>query len=403
MEKNFTGLKVVFTSFTLLCVALFTTSVHAQVYDFDFTNYKVNVTETSPTSTANLEALFDKNLDTDYEVPSDGQTVTIELEYPILLSGYAVKTTATSCIVEYSADGSAWEPVGVSETIDKEGYLCDKDEFEFENSYSEKYYRLIVSSGNVSEWQLFGVPVVSSEYDFPEDLIATVGGKAQFMWSTETVKGTSPDNIFNRLYGNGDEYRASFNTNKEPLEIIYTFNSAQTVKRYSISTYNTGALANSRSPQTWTLYGSDNGISWTELDFRSDFQFPLIETAEGKSKCTTMEFEVAEPASYTMYKLEIQCLHAYLDLLEVQLFGTKLSSAISENRLDQKEITIRQNGDVVTIISGIDNVVYSIYNISGQVVKNGHLMAGIEQNISLPEGIYVIKSEDSVKKFIIEK
>ena len=71
--------------------------------------------------------------------------------------------------------------------------------------------------------------------------------------------------------------------------------------------------------------------------------------------------------------------------------------------MDQKEITIRQNGDVVTIISGIDNVVYSIYNISGQVVKNGHLMAGIEQNISLPEGIYVIKSEDSVKKFIIEK
>ena len=374
MEKNFTGLKVVFTSFTLLCVALFTTSVHAQVYDFDFTNYKVNVTETSPTSTANLEALFDKNLDTDYEVPSGGQTVTIELEYPILLSGYAVKTTATSCIVEYSADGSAWEPVGVSETIDKEGYLFDKTEFEFEKSYSAKYYRIIVSSG-----------------------------KAQFMWSTETVKGTSPDNIFNRLYGNGDEYRASFNTNKEPLEIIYTFNSAQTVKRYSISTYNTGALANSRSPQTWTLYGSDNGISWTELDFRSDFQFPLIETAEGKSKCTTMEFEVAEPASYTMYKLEIQCLHAYLDLLEVQLFGTKLSSAISENRLDQKEITIRQNGDVVTIISGIDNVVYSIYNISGQVVKNGHLMAGIEQNISLPEGIYVIKSEDSVKKFIIEK
>lgn len=377
--------------------------VNAQVYEFDFTDYKVNVTESVPTNGSNLSSLFDNDLSTSYVVPAGGQVVTVELAYPILLSGYAVKTTTSSMSVDYSLTGITWEPIAsTGDPIDKDGYIFYVSEFAFEKSYATKYYRLTLGQGIVNEWQLFGVPVVSSEYDFPDDLISIIGGTAQFSWANTTMAGSSvSENIFNRKYGNGDEYRASFNVNNGPLEIKYDFNTAQTVKRYSISTYNTGSYFITRAPKTWKLFGSNSGMTWTEIDSRTDFIFPLLEG--NPKRCTTMEFEVLNSTAYKMYKLEIQGQHAYLDLLEVQMFGNLLTSSDAEVPVDEKGISLYQNGNCLTLLSDSEDINYMIYNVNGQIVASGDLIKEEKCQISLLAGIYIVRAGNYSKKFIIQK
>ncbi len=398
MKTNYLK-KGVFT-FTCFCIIfLFVTEVHSQVYDFDFTEYKVKVTESNPTSASNLNALFDNNLSTAYSVPAGGQKVIVELQYPILLSGYCIKSSAVGASVEWSATGATWNPVVIEESIDHSGTYYHTADFAMDKAFACKYYRLSLNSGTVSEWQLFGVPVISAEYDFPEDLIAKIGGTPTLTWGNTTFLGDSQENIFNRKFGNGNEYRATYKVDSAPIEVKYAFKSAQTVMRYSISTYNTGTLHVTRSPKTWKLHGSNDGKSWTELDTRTEFLFPFSEGTYKRS--VTMEFMINKPASYSTYRFTIEGQHVYLDLLEIQMFGDLINTAIPTVRYEMNGINISAGNGTMTLSSESEDIYYVVYNTGGSLVYADYLKKDVSSTISLPAGLYVVKTKDSSKKVFI--
>ncbi|GGU80955.1 alpha-1 2-mannosidase [Lentzea flava] len=85
---------------------------------------------------------------------------------------------------------------------------------------------------------------------------------------------------------------------------------AQTIKKYSLSSANDAA---ERDPRDWTLQGSNDGTNWTVLDTRTGENFP--------ERFQTKVYDIASPASYLHYKLDITANHGanIVQIAEVEL------------------------------------------------------------------------------------
>ncbi|MDR3202617.1 MAG: GH92 family glycosyl hydrolase, partial [Bifidobacteriaceae bacterium] len=81
-----------------------------------------------------------------------------------------------------------------------------------------------------------------------------------------------------------------------PWWAVYEFTSPQTVSRYAINSAND---AEDRDPKAWVVEGSNDGLTWTVLDSRSDQMFPA----------RRIEFDYAIPAAnraaYTFYRYSV--------------------------------------------------------------------------------------------------
>lgn len=86
--------------------------------------------------------------------------------------------------------------------------------------------------------------------------------------------------------------------------------SPQTIKKYSLSSAND---APERDPKDWTLQGSNDGTSWTVLDTRTGENFT--------DRFQTKVYDIAAPASYRHYKLDITANHGanIVQIAEVEL------------------------------------------------------------------------------------
>ncbi|HEX8870733.1 MAG TPA: discoidin domain-containing protein, partial [Lentzea sp.] len=86
--------------------------------------------------------------------------------------------------------------------------------------------------------------------------------------------------------------------------------SPQTIKKYTISSANDEP---ERDPKDWTLQGSNNGTDWTVLDTRKDESFA--------ERFQTKAYDIATPASYQHYKLDITANHGtdIVQIAEVEL------------------------------------------------------------------------------------
>lgn len=144
-------------------------------YPFDFTDKKVEVKEENPTSSANLAKLFDNDENSVYKVEGVSSTrISITLPYQINLSGYALGVPSGGSTggwkVQYSATGRIWNEIPVDK-VSKKGEL----EIYTLNSTAikAKYFRLQATGNNkveIGEWQLFGVPYVDENDQFPDDV-----------------------------------------------------------------------------------------------------------------------------------------------------------------------------------------------------------------------------------------
>jgi hypothetical protein len=85
------------------------------------------------------------------------------------------------------------------------------------------------------------------------------------------------------------------------------FATAQPHVTFYTLTSGTGA-----DPTAWTLQGSNDGVSWTDLDSRS---------AAFRWRSQTRAFKVAHPGDYTFYRLELTT-PAAAGLAEIELLAT---------------------------------------------------------------------------------
>lgn len=78
------------------------------------------------------------------------------------------------------------------------------------------------------------------------------------------------------------------------LECVLVYDTAQKIGAY---TFTSGNDAKERDPSVWTLYGSNDGVTWEVVDVRSGEEF--------NERRQTRRFNVEFPTAYTHFKLHL--------------------------------------------------------------------------------------------------
>lgn len=151
--------------------------------------------------------------------------------------------------------------------------------------------------------------------------------------TTETEKSVFDGNLTNKM-GSGD--------NK--VTITWSTTEAVTVTDYVIVSGNDVANNPSRNPLFWTLYGSNDGDTWTVLD--------TVEYAglEGVVS-TAYGFEVDNPGAYTQYKIEMVSDSGF-ELGELTMYNDPAYTAPETNEQPETNES-PETGDAVLAISAL--------------------------------------------------
>jgi predicted alpha-1,2-mannosidase len=129
----------------------------------------------------------------------------------------------------------------------------------------------------------------------------------------DVTKGTTVTTIDNtnvaNLFDDWSATRVTFPGANPTIEITGFSGGAADVKFYTLTSSTTAA-----DPNGWNLYGSNDGVVWELLDQRSGQSFPW--------RSQTRAFKVAEPGSYTRYRLTLVSAPG-ASLAEVELLTTR--------------------------------------------------------------------------------
>lgn len=351
------------------------------------------------TGASNLSTLNDNNEQTVYT--ASGQTsvqIKAELPYPIILTGYAIASTDQSIMdnwtVEYSSDGVTWNSLGTLDKTSKTDNfrICQTSILHSNIEKAAKFYRLTATGATnveIAEWQLFGSPYISAEKNFPDhlpDLQAGTLTASAAGWGSNGEEGFAK--VFDKLLST--RYTI---TGSKAFWLAYDMGTTSaTVTRYSLSARDGSS---DRNPKNWTLQGSNDGSTWTELDKRSEMTFPV--------RGATLILNVANPGAYSLYKLDVTNNAGSSDsqLMQWQLFADSNNpTSISESVVKNNNMKIFGGQKTLSIVS--DKATnYSIYNMVGQQLFSGNCKAG-QTDISIPEGIYVVKIANMVAKVLVK-
>jgi hypothetical protein len=401
--------------FWIIPVLLFLTGFQLQAkvgpkaFHFDYTDLAVGFTEQNPTSATNLNLLTDNDEYTVYTVEGVNSTqITVELEYPILLTVYGLASAPGSTVdvvdwtVESSLDGNTWKTIipatQTSETPVKrpvyeyggfKTYTTDLNGYEgqFKEDQRAKFFRL-TATGNgkveIGEWQLHGVPCIIDDdwgwpsRHFPKDLMGFDGtteapGAAGSISSNSSLGGNPYSAINGLEYWGG--YIANIPNEGYPNPapwLIFEFNEPKTARTYSISNSWTDSWAKLTA---WKLWGSNStgDAGWTLLDEQYGVVFP----GEGNT-ATTLFYPIASPAEYKKYKLELSDNHDRLyivSILEWQLFAEEgLVSApqktfafpadYTDNALEITEADITGADNLKRLTDNDEQTIYRVEGVS---------------------------------------
>lgn len=364
---------------------------------FDFTDSYLEANESNATSSENLAKLFDNDEFTLYSVPNVTSTqVTVKTKYPILLNGYSIATSVVNpvsmdnWIVEYSIDGSTnWTVITPSSTTTNGNIkVCYKDN----RNIAAQYYRLTATGTTnveVAEWQLHGVPYITANANFPEDLTTDA--------NSLSASNTGIIPTWNEVYQNtidnlvSTKYTTTDGVNTFWLE--YDLSEAKIVDSYSLSVPFSDPL---RNPKTWTLSGFNND-NWTVLDSRENTIFAV--------QGSMLNFNIASPGSYTKYKLDVTACNGANNnshLLEWQLYE-KVNNTPTYNKdgLQDNNITISSKNNLVHIISSKSDATFRVYNLYGSLVKSGICENGTAE-FYLNSGFYLVTVNTQTVKLIVK-
>ena len=228
-----------------------------------------------------------------------------------------------------------------------------------------KQFRLACTNANSSsvrlaDFELYGAAI--AEIDDP-NLLAPSSVEA-------TAAGLSNTELINRVYdGNRTtNYRAAFT---EPVSITYQYEEGVSINAYAI-TANKSEVT--RDPADWTLEGSNDGTTWTEIDSRTG------ETFSQRYATQFYSVEVAEP--YSIYRLTVTATNGgnQIQIGEVQLLNIVPIDPDGIHSMFNEQYSIFNNEDAIYDLSGrrIDNSQFTIHNFSQSSGTGGtQLMRGI--------------------------
>lgn len=370
-------------------------------YSFDYTDMaemSSNVTVTEE----KMEALLDNDERTSLELDVKEATFIAKMPYPLMLTGYAIASPGdmTNWKVEGSVDGQGdWTDLG-SIGVAKEGiYEQHKVEFNQDEPVAYQYYRLVAKGDenlNIAEWQLFGSPCVSAERPLPSDM---------FKGDDSALEASEDGWDFDKEHGERYQYivdgklntkftadQVKSPTEKTPIYFQYRLEAAEIAKSYSLTV---PWSLQERDPKDWTLYGYTSG-AWVVLDSRKNMKFP--------TSSSTLVYNIAEPKECVVYKLEITANNGSRDNTQLtawQLFAEKqpihIVTGVKDIYTDKVSAQVYSVGNKV-IISADQKVVYCIYGLSGQKVKEGIVEGTVEVPVSA--GFYIVTVDGVATKVL---
>lgn len=378
-------------------------------YKFDYTdNVGFEATESVKTNEENLKKLFDNDEYT-YYVLTGASTATIQAKtaYPIVLTGYSVASAfgdsenTDEWLVEYSLDeGTTWKPVLKRNNTLIGNYNLINTEYSplAEAVIASQYFRLTAkgtSNVTIGEWQLFGVPYITAEENFPHNVLNNVDN---LMASDD---GFNRGGAWNEVYENSIDLNARTKytvVDKNAFDLTYEFDGEPVeVKSYSLSIpYERDLMG--RNPNKWTLLGfSDEEGDWITLHEVKMVEFP--------TPGSTLMFNLEKPIPCLAYQLAITSTAGdnTIHLLQWQMFEEiQLDGGVSsiDNNKTDVEISVTGKTGAIAIQTDVDNIDYTVYSLMGQSVAKGKCFSGLTE-INVSAGVYVVKVDQSIKKVIV--
>ena len=136
--------------------------------------------------------------------------------------------------------------------------------------------------------------------------------------------------------------------------------------------------------------------AWIVLDSRKDIKFP--------TSSSTLVYNIAEPKECAVYKLEITANNGSRDNTQLtawQLFNEKqpidIITGVKDIYTDKVSAQV-YSVDNKVIISADQRVVYCIYGLSGQKVKEGIVDGTVEVPVSA--GFYIVTVDGVATKVL---
>jgi predicted alpha-1,6-mannanase (GH76 family) len=184
-------------------------------------------------------------------------------------------------------------------------YLCSPD-----IAYSQ--FKLLITANGGSEetqlnaWQLFG----NIAYDLYYTDITANGGQLTASENTENLQALTDKNA-------GSIYTA--NATALPVWIQYKTDVPTQAIAYSITSSGENAA---NDPKSWTLQGSTNGETWTNIQQRNNETFEL--------RYLKKNYTLSSTALYTYFRLQINSAYGAeateVKIAEWELFGTSIGN-----------------------------------------------------------------------------
>ena len=246
---------------------------------------------------------------------------------PILLQGYSLfsgitaNTDPTAWRLEASNDGNEWTQLDVrsEQTFSVRGQKKQFDVSTGGQAYTR--FRLVFTATtsdvrlSLGEWQLLGRAVDLADVTADGGVVSE-GGELLTDHSAETSA-----------------------TLTLPADVTYQSNGNYQLLAYSIT-----ISEKASAPTAWTLYGSNNGKTWAELDRQEAAVFPY-------DACTNV-CRLQDAAPYIYYKLTLEG-EGEACVCEVQLIG-RLDYGTFYTDMAQSAAVTDTNGQAVTALTDND-------------------------------------------------
>lgn len=394
---------------------------NASVFDFtdNLVDFKTDFIEEHATDSTNRMNLIDNNEFTYYTVNgASSAMITIKTAYPIILTGYAIacsdKAEASlmdNWEVEYSTDNTTWTEVAASLATDAGSFRKVVTAYAptDETIISAQYFRLTATGSGkieVGEFQLYGVPYVDEYENFPQD---------------DLTRDIPFENILDNavaepegLYDFDELYQYVFD---KSLRTVYTVDGTSFViqfqpndpvmmKSYALTTR---YIEIARNPSKWKLEGVDAATAdWIVLDSREDMKFPV--------PGSTMMFNIENPVLCYQYILTVEANSGgnMTHLTQWQMFedcfgpgecpgstNPEPGEGVEQVAGETAYTLVAQAGAFSIYSNAGAQQEYKVYNVSGQLVKEGYCVPG-ENKVTIQNGLYIVQIGSYTGKVIVK-
>lgn len=192
-----------------------------------------------------------------------------------------------------SNDGTTWVQLDSKSDESFSGRFQTR-EWNIDNETAYQYYRIYITDNNggsliqIAEWRLMQLQIISfGAEDFTQSALITV--------NRDNTNGPSgAEGSFKLIDDNeGSKFLTSWDPT-QPLQMQQRLLEASVVGQYTITS---GNDAPGRDAKTWTLSGSNDNSTWTEIDSQTDQMFD--------ERGQTRTFTVDNSTAYLYYRWEV--------------------------------------------------------------------------------------------------